>query len=207
MLRPACAASISGVFSAGHRRRAAAIDRIAPHIAPWAAACRPVVMGLSLKQLNVHCMIMLVHVQLHQVQSGAPNAEGRSFLEDPTALCVATETAVFTHLFARYSPQDARFTNWRGKKDREVDLVADAGGQLVPFEVKYRARHTGLRELKDLLELCQQKAIDRGHAVTKSLDDFGVVADLPDTSTRMLRIPAPLLCYWMGESELTNDQA
>ena len=132
--------------------------------------------------------------------------KGKSILEDPTALGVATETAVFKHLFARYYAQNVRFTYWRGKKDREVDLVAEVGGQIIPFEVKYRAQHTGLRELKGLLELCQQKSIDRGYVVTKSLDDFGVIADLPDTTTRILRIPAPLLCYWMGESELTPEQ-
>lgn len=132
--------------------------------------------------------------------------KGKAILEDPAALGVATETAVFKHLFARYYAQNVRFTFWRGKKDREVDLVAEIGGQIIPFEVKYRAQHTGLRDLKGLLELCQQKNIDRAYVVTKSLDDFGVVADLPDTATRILRIPAPLLCYWMGESELTLEQ-
>lgn len=132
--------------------------------------------------------------------------KGKAILEDPAALGVATETAVFKHLFARYYAQNVRFTYWRGKKDREVDLVAEIGGQIIPFEVKYRAQHTGLRDLKGLLELCQQKNIDRAYVVTKSLDDFGVVADLPDTATRILRIPAPLLCYWMGESELTLGQ-
>jgi hypothetical protein len=132
--------------------------------------------------------------------------KGKAILEDPAALGVATETAVFKHLFARYYAQNVRFTYWRGKKDREVDLVAEIGGQIIPFEVKYRAQHTGLRDLKGLIELCQQKNIDRAYVVTKSLDDFGVVADLPDTATRILRIPAPLLCYWMGESELTLEQ-
>ena len=132
--------------------------------------------------------------------------KGKAILEDPTALGVATETAVFKHLFARYYAQNVRFTYWRGKKDREVDLVAEVGGQIIPFEVKYRAQHTGLRDLKGLLELCQQKSIDRGYVVTKSLDDFGIIADLTDTTTRILRIPAPLLCYWMGESELTPEQ-
>jgi predicted AAA+ superfamily ATPase len=131
--------------------------------------------------------------------------KGKAILEDPAALGVATETAVFKHLFARYYAQNVRFTYWRGKKDREVDLVADVGGQIIPFEVKYRAQHTGLRDLKGLLELCQQKSIDRGYVVTKSLDDIGTIADLPDTATRILRIPAPLLCYWMGESELTPE--
>jgi predicted AAA+ superfamily ATPase len=132
--------------------------------------------------------------------------KGKAILEDASALGIATETAVFKHLFARYYAQNVRFTYWRGKKDREVDLVAEIGGQIIPFEVKYRAQHTGLRDLKGLLELCQQKNIDRAYVVTKSLDDFGVVADLPDTATRILRIPAPLLCYWMGESELTLEQ-
>lgn len=128
--------------------------------------------------------------------------KGKAILEDPAALGVATETAVFKHLFARYYASSVRFTYWRGKKDREVDLVAEVGGQIIPFEVKYRAQHTGLRDLKGLLELCQQKSIDRGYVVTKSLDDFGTIPDLPDTNTRILRIPAPLLCYWMGQGEI-----
>ena len=132
--------------------------------------------------------------------------KGKAILEDPAALGVATETAVFKHLFARYYAQNVRFTYWRGKRDHEVDLVAEIDGRIIPFEVKYRAQHTGLRDLKGLLELCRQKDIDRGYVVTKSLDDFGTIPDLPDTNTRILRIPAPLLCYWMGESELSPEQ-
>ena len=133
--------------------------------------------------------------------------KGKSILEDPAALGVATETAVFKHLFARYYSQNVRFTYWRGKKDHEVDLVAEVGGELIPFEVKYRSQHTGLRDLKGLLELCQQKSIGRGYVVTKSLDDFGAFKELPDTDTRIMRIPAPLLCYWMGASEMVQDAA
>lgn len=73
-------------------------------------------------------------------------------------------------------------------------------GILSSFEVKYSALHIGL------LKLCQQKNIDRAYVVTKSLDNFGVIADLPDTAARILRIPVPLLCYWMGEFELTLEQ-
>lgn len=135
--------------------------------------------------------------------------KGKSMLEDPAALGVATETAVLKHLYARYYSQSVRFSYWRGKRDHEVDLIAEVGGQMIPFEVKYRSQHTGLRELKGLLELCQQKSIDRGYVVTKSLDDFGVISQRPATadaaidtgSAQIMRIPAPLLCYWMGESE------
>jgi hypothetical protein len=133
--------------------------------------------------------------------------KGKTLLEDATALGVATETAVFKHLFARYYAQNVRFTYWRGKKNAEVDLVAEVEGAIIPFEVKYRAQHTGARELKGLIELCEQKNIQRGYVVTKALDDFGLAPDVPAkgaSSTRLMRVPAPLLCYWMGASEVSR---
>jgi len=139
--------------------------------------------------------------------------KGKAILEDAAALGVATETAVFKHLFARFYAQNVRFTYWRGKKDREVDLVAEVNGEVIPFEVKYRSQHTGLRELKGLVELCEQKHISRGYVVTKSLDDFGLLAGLPSQAdpghapiTQIMRIPAPLLCYWMGATEVVETQ-
>lgn len=133
--------------------------------------------------------------------------KGKSMLEDPSALGMATETAVFKHLFAHYYTQNVRFSYWRGQKDREVDLVAEIGHELVPFEVKYRAQNTGLRELKGLQELLQKKPVPRAYVVTKSLDDFGLLpgTDLQPAGNlppaRIMRIPAPLLCYWMGAME------
>jgi uncharacterized protein len=137
--------------------------------------------------------------------------KGKAMLDDPTALGTATETAVFKHLFARYYAQSMRFTYWRGKKDREVDLVAEVNGEIIPFEVKYRSQHTGARELKGLMELCEQKNISRGYVITKELDDFGLMTGLPaintanTTPTQIMRIPAALLCYWMGATELSTD--
>jgi predicted AAA+ superfamily ATPase len=133
--------------------------------------------------------------------------KGKAILEDPAALGIATETSVFKHLFARYYTQNVRFTYWRGKKDREVDLVAEVDGHIIPFEVKYRAQHTGARDLKGLLELCESKAITRAYVVTKSLNDFGLLSDMPvnrKTPTQIMRIPAPLLCYWMGALEMNS---
>ncbi|WP_235840053.1 ATP-binding protein [Derxia lacustris] len=130
--------------------------------------------------------------------------KGKAILEDPAALGVATETAVFKHLFARYYAQSVRFSYWRGKKDREVDLVAETESGLIPFEVKYRAQHTGPRELKGLIELCEQKKLARGYVVTKTLADFGPLGGLGESApgVEIMRIPAALLCYWMGATEV-----
>jgi hypothetical protein len=82
--------------------------------------------------------------------------------------------------------------------------------------VKYRAQHTGARELKGLIELCRAKRIARGYVITKSLDDVGPMQglpvsapepspDAPTVATQIMRIPAPLLCYWTGATELPVD--
>jgi uncharacterized protein len=71
-----------------------------------------------------------------------------------------------------------RFSYWRGKKDREVDLVAEVEGSVIPFEVNYRAQHTGVHDLKGLLDMCSQKTIARGYVASRSLDDFGVMIDV-----------------------------
>lgn len=133
--------------------------------------------------------------------------KGKSVIEDPIALGVATETAVFKHLFARYYSRQVKFTYWRGKRDHEVDLVADLGDSLIPFEVKYRSEPPGARQLKGLLELCQAKGIDRGYVVTKSLDDLGLLPAGKGLPTGIMRVPAPLLCYWMGEAETHSSSA
>ena len=54
--------------------------------------------------------------------------KGKANLESPSALGIATETAVFKHLFARCYAQNAHFTCQPSRKDREVDLVAELEG-------------------------------------------------------------------------------
>ena len=48
-----------------------------------------------------------------------------------------------------------------------------------------------------------------GYVITREPNDFSVLS-LSDTkgSTQLLKIPAPLACYWLGQSELfSNRQA
>jgi len=49
----------------------------------------------------------------------------------------------------------------------------------------------------------------RGYVVTTRLDDFGLMQDPPapapgaePTTTQIMRMPAPVLCYWMGATEI-----
>ncbi len=130
---------------------------------------------------------------------------GKAMLDDPIALGVAAETTVFRHLFSRYYSRNARFTYWRGKKDHEVDLVAEMGGELVAFEVKYRTEPIDTQRLKGLLELCESKKVRHAYVVTRSTDDIGGIASpVGKPKTKIVQIPAALLCYWMGEADATG---
>lgn len=64
-------------------------------------------------------------------------------LEDSDGLARAVETSFFKHVFTRYYSRSSGFSYWRVKNDREVDIIADMDGTLIPFEVKYRPQ--GLR--------------------------------------------------------------
>lgn len=130
--------------------------------------------------------------------------KGKALLEDANGLGRAVETAFFKHVFTRYYARSVGFSYWRGKQDREVDIIADLGKRLVPFEVKYRGpQHTGLGELRGLVEFCAQHEVERGYVITRDLSDFQILA-VPGGAERrrFLKVPAPLACFWLGKSEL-----
>jgi hypothetical protein len=130
--------------------------------------------------------------------------KGKSLLEDPVAMGAAVETAFFKHVFTRYYQQSVGFSYWRGKKDREVDIIAEVEGRLVPFEVKYRNQATGWSDLKGLVEFCRERKVALGYVVTKESDDFGVMEQELESGgpLQVVKIPAPLACYWLGKSEI-----
>lgn len=132
--------------------------------------------------------------------------KGKALLDDPDGLGRAVETAFFKHVFTRYYARSIGFSYFRGKRDEEVDIIADLDGQLVPFEVKYRGQnHTGLGDLRGMLEFCTAHGLERGYVITREFSDFSVLTTNPGKNTiQLLKIPAPMACYWLGRSELES---
>ncbi len=131
--------------------------------------------------------------------------KGKSLLDNPTLLGQAAETAFFKHVFSRYYARSIAFSYWRGgKKGLEVDIIADIGGRYVPFEVKYRSTAVETADLKGLTEFCKTRAVSKSYVITRNMEDFGVIPLTGDNSIQALKIPAPLACYWLGESETTS---
>lgn len=130
---------------------------------------------------------------------------GNSIIENPQDLGICAESASLKHLFARYYRQNIRFSYWQNKKGAEVDLIADTGDEKIPFEVKYRAHHTTESDCKGLIEFCSKYKVNRGYIITKSTNDFGIIKSKSNDDLKILKIPATLLCYFMGETEVKEN--
>jgi hypothetical protein len=126
--------------------------------------------------------------------------KGKALLEDSTALGTAVETAFFKHVYTHYYLRSVGFSYWRDKRDREVDIIADMGGRLVPFEVKYREQIES-KDLSGLRAFCEERKVDRGYLITKDTTDFTVVPPTTSSAPTLLRLPAALACYWLGQME------
>lgn len=129
---------------------------------------------------------------------------GKAMLTDPTEMGQAVETAVFKHLFTRYYRASPTFSYWRGKRGEEVDIVAAIKGQHIPFEVKYRETETRARNLAGIIHFCEERKVQRGYVVTKNPGDFNVIQPEAAGGAQLLKIPAPLFCYWLGKSEIAQ---
>ena len=134
--------------------------------------------------------------------SSAILMKGKTILEHADALGRCVETCVFAHLSAHTSLNDARFSYWQNIKTKEVDLIVEMGDQLIPFEVKYQSHFVNENDVSALTEFCQRKpTMHIGYILTKAPQDIGL---LMNASAHLMRIPASLLCYWIGEAELSQ---
>ncbi len=125
--------------------------------------------------------------------------KGKSLLEDATALGRAVETAAYKHLRTHFDRQSAIFGYYRGRKDREVDLIATVAGKSIPFEIKYTDK-LNAGNLKGLADFCDEKKPERGYVFARSWRDFRVVS-IGQTKTPILQIPAPLALFVLGGME------
>lgn len=126
--------------------------------------------------------------------------KGRSLLEEPDSLGSCVETAVIAHLVAYHSANHSKFSYWISPKNKEVDLIVESGENIIAIEVKYQSQTTQLKDIPGLLQFGKERNIKRGFVVTRNSADLGPLG----SESQLIRVPAPLFCYWMGESEIVE---
>lgn len=140
--------------------------------------------------------------------AGSVLMTGKRLLEKPDKLGMAVEAAFFKHLFTRYYKKSIAFSYWQDKanRDREVDVIADLGDELIPFEVKYQDTKITEKKIPGIRLFCEQKKVGRGYVITQRPDEFGrleVHSASPkkghqQLDSKILKIPAVLACFWMS---------
>ena len=56
-----------------------------------------------------------------------------------------------------------------------MDIIAELGDRLVPFEVKYQGTEITAKKLKGLRLFLEQRSLDQGYVITQRWEDFGVM--------------------------------
>lgn len=129
--------------------------------------------------------------------------KGKTVIEDAHALSTCVETTVMAHLSSHSHINQARFSYWRSQKEKEVDLIIELEGKILPFEIKYQSQPVQRDAVSSLIDLCREKvSIENGYVLTKLPSDIGPLMNKNDDSTPLMRIPASIFCYWLGESEI-----
>ncbi len=127
--------------------------------------------------------------------------KGKSILEDTRALSQCVETAVIGHLWSYSLSHEAKFSYWRNTKEKEVDLVVEMAGGVIPFEIKYQSQEVKARDVPGLIDFCtQKKATSFSYVITKDSGDIGPLRE-KTLEKNCIKIPACLFCYWLGQSE------
>ncbi|MCP4640546.1 MAG: ATP-binding protein [bacterium] len=137
---------------------------------------------------------------------------GHDVLEDTARTAAAAESCVFKHLAARYPAGGPTFSYWRGKPGEEVSVVATGSAQSRPFMVRYADGPPDQAALKGLRRFCKDKDVKLAYVITKRLQDFGPIPlEDPDRGvsdelpTRCVMVPALLFCYWMSQSNGSEE--
>lgn len=132
--------------------------------------------------------------------------KGKTVIENPIALSQCVETSVISHLWTHCRANQGRFSYWRSPKERkEVDLVIELDGKMVPIEIKYQA-DVQAKHVPGLIELINTKGSNiQGYIATKTPSDLGPIKIGLHEEKVILKIPASLLCFYLGQAEFRQQ--
>lgn len=125
--------------------------------------------------------------------------KGEEILTNPDEMGFIVETTVLRHLYAYYYRDTPEIVYWRDPSTgKEVDIIVRSPAYTLPFEVKYN-ENAAIGKDDGLYNYCIAARPNCAYLVTKRDGDFGLEA--MGDGTTMLKIPAHILCYLLGQAE------
>ncbi len=118
-------------------------------------------------------------------------------LINPADLGIMVETTIFKHFVCAFSSR-AHVGYMRMSADKEIDIVVSLpAGEKLLCEVKYRT-HSPITSQDAILSQSTDKKCIGAFVASKDAHDYGITTT--ESGSRIIRIPAPTLCYLLGAS-------
>ena len=126
---------------------------------------------------------------------------GEEVLSDPDELGKVVETSVLRHLYAYHYLDFPSIVYWREPRtNKEVDVIVKSPRYVIPVEVKYR-KSGGLSMADGMFTYCaKDPKVRYAYVVTREDRDFGVT-EVEGTAAKLLKIPAHIFTYLLGQAE------
>lgn len=158
--------------------------------------CLPPVRTGGKKTLKARNKYYLVDAALRN----AVLLRGEEVLTNSDDLGLIVETTVLRHLYAYHYRDTPEIAYWRdAASNKEVDIIVRSPAYHLAVEVKYKEK-AALEKNGGLAVYCTSEQIKQAYLVTKQETDFGV-ATLEGAPTQVLKVPAHILCYLLGQAE------
>jgi len=147
--------------------------------------------------------VLKARYKIYLVDAALRNAvllRGEDIVKNPDEMGTIVETTVLRHLVAYHYRDTPELVYWRDPKtQQEVDIIVRSPAYVLPVEVKYR-QDAGIDKGAGMLAYCADEKVKVGYWVTQAERDFDVVA-VPGSPARVLRIPAHVFTYLLGQAE------
>jgi uncharacterized protein len=147
--------------------------------------------------------ILKARDKVYLVDAALGNAvllRGEEILGNPQEMGTIVETTVLRHLYAYYYLDTPEIVYWRdAKTEQEVDIIVRSPSYTLPVEIKYR-ENAEITEKSGLVVYCREEKIPKAYWVTLKERDFSVVQP-HGLETKILRIPAHIFTYLLGQAE------
>ena len=126
---------------------------------------------------------------------------GEEVLSDPGELGKVVETSVLRHLYAYHYLDFPSIVYWREPRtNKEVDVIVKSPRYVIPVEVKYR-KSGSLSMADGMFTYCaKDPKVRYAYVVTREDRDFGV-SEIEGTAAKLLKIPAHIFTYLLGQAE------
>ena len=125
--------------------------------------------------------------------------KGSSMLHDKKFLEQYITSTILKHIVNIKYFKNVLFNALKNSNKHDGYFIVTSGEKHIPIVVKYESQSTEKSDFGGMLDFMKKNDMDHGYIITENSYDFGIVP-----WGKIMKIPAHIFCYHMGENELLD---